>query len=182
LQQYDFGQPIDGIVQVAYVVPDIDLAMQSFSERFKAGPWFVGRRRVPAALARYRGGPATAMMSTALGYAGSMMFELMQAHDDQPSILREVIDRSGYGFHHWGVGVRDFDEQAAALEANAATPIFSSTTPRGARVKMYENVLNLPGLVELIEMTDHNVVFYGRLKAAALAGGPFGILDARLAD
>src|ERR1017187_466687 len=36
-----FGQPDDGIIQMAYVVPDVRAAMSAWVEKVKVGPWFL---------------------------------------------------------------------------------------------------------------------------------------------
>ena len=35
-----FGQPQTGIMQMAYVVADIDAAMRTWVDELKVGPWF----------------------------------------------------------------------------------------------------------------------------------------------
>ena len=57
--QLDFGQPIGGIMQMAYVVPDIAAAMTRWAADLRVGPWFLldhftgddrlPRRAVPSA-------------------------------------------------------------------------------------------------------------------------------------
>ena len=36
-----FGQPDNGIIQMAYVVPDLRAAMMQWTRSLHAGPWFV---------------------------------------------------------------------------------------------------------------------------------------------
>ena len=36
-----FGQPDDGIIQMAYVVPDIQAAIEPWVDKLGVGPWFV---------------------------------------------------------------------------------------------------------------------------------------------
>jgi predicted signal transduction protein with EAL and GGDEF domain len=36
-----FGQPDDGVIQMAYVVPDVRAAMSAWVEKVKVGPWFL---------------------------------------------------------------------------------------------------------------------------------------------
>ena len=38
--QLEFGQPIGGIIQMAYVVPDIRVAMAQWTADLRVGPWF----------------------------------------------------------------------------------------------------------------------------------------------
>lgn len=40
---FDFGQPTDGLIQMAFVVEDLDAAMARFSDSFRVGPWTVLR-------------------------------------------------------------------------------------------------------------------------------------------
>jgi hypothetical protein len=35
------GQPIGGIIQVAYTVADIEAAVRSYAEDLRIGPWFL---------------------------------------------------------------------------------------------------------------------------------------------
>ena len=39
--QVGFGQPDDGVIQMAYVVEDIHRAMDHWVKKLKVGPWFV---------------------------------------------------------------------------------------------------------------------------------------------
>jgi len=39
--QVGFGQPDDGVIQMAYVVADLRAAMTQWSSKLKVGPWFV---------------------------------------------------------------------------------------------------------------------------------------------
>ena len=54
--QFDFGQPTDGIFQTAFVVEDLDAAIEQFSSRLRVGPWTTVRNASPQG-ARYRGEP-----------------------------------------------------------------------------------------------------------------------------
>ena len=88
----DIGQPPKGILQVSYVVEDIETAALNFGRNFKLGPWFIrGPFSPPNAL--YRGQKTDFSISLAMGFSGHLMVELVQQHDDKPSVYREMIDR-----------------------------------------------------------------------------------------
>ena len=36
----EFGQPAEGIIQVAFIVPDIMAALEGYAKRLNCGPWF----------------------------------------------------------------------------------------------------------------------------------------------
>jgi hypothetical protein len=116
---FDFGQPTDGIIQMAFVVEDLDEAMRRFTDRLRIGPWTV-LRNFAGDDPRYRGEPTQAEAHIALGFCGHMQYELIQPADDLPSVHRDVIRDRGYGFHHFGYATPQFDEK---VEENARAGI-----------------------------------------------------------
>jgi hypothetical protein len=63
----NFGQPVGGIIQVAYVVESIERSMQEFTARLKIGPWFVSGPFVPPE-GIYRGRPTHMRLTLAVGF------------------------------------------------------------------------------------------------------------------
>lgn len=83
---------------VAFVVPDIDAAIERMMES-GIGPVFTMRRIRVAA--RYRGERHDPLFSAAFAYSGSMQIELLCQHDETPSAYLEYIRRNpGGGLHH----------------------------------------------------------------------------------
>jgi Glyoxalase/Bleomycin resistance protein/Dioxygenase superfamily len=146
-----FGQPQDGIIQSAFVVKDIQQSMQEWSAKLHVGPWFL-LPRFTGVDALYRGQPATAAVSIAMGFAGHMWIELLQPLDGEPSVYREIIDRRGYGFHHFGVGTPNFDRDVERYQASGAALAFFARVPSGGRVAYMDTSATLPGMTELIEL------------------------------
>ena len=147
----NFGQPDDGIIQMAYVVEDIHRAMGMWVEQLKVGPWFL-LDSFTGVDAQYRGRRTDASVSIAMSFAGHMMIELIQEHRPVPSVYREVIEQRGYGFHHWGVASKDFDGDLARYQANGCELAFFARVPTGGRVAYMDTTAQLPGMVELIEL------------------------------
>jgi hypothetical protein len=163
------GQPIGGIVQVSYTVAEIETAMRHYLDNLRLGPWFVRGPFTPKA-AQYRGQPTTPTLSLALTFSGHLMVELVQQHDDGPSVYRETIARTGgHGFHHWGVASTNFDADAAGYRARGYEQVFYDVTPVGTRVAYFDTTANLPGMIELIEMTEAQDRRYARMYAETLA-------------
>jgi hypothetical protein len=81
-----------------------------------------------------------------------MSFELIEQHNDVPSVYREIVERRGYGFHHWGVPVPDLDRAVADYRAQGYEVAFSDRSPRGYRVVYMDTTRDLPGMTELMEM------------------------------
>ena len=151
MTQFNFGQPHGGIIQVAYIVEDIARSMQDFTERLRIGPWHVSGPFTPTE-GRYRGEPTSINLTLAVGFCGHMSFELIEQHNDVPSVYREIVARRGYGFHHWGVPVPDLDRAVADYRANGYVVAFSDRSPRGYRIVYIDTTRDLPGMIELMEM------------------------------
>lgn len=147
-----FGQPVGSIIQYAYTVADMDAATARYTSTFGAGPWFLQGPFVPEK-ARYRGEPSTASLTLALTFAGRVQIELIQQHDEHPSVYRETIERQGYGFHHWGVATKDFDRDAERFSSLGYALAFADERPGGRRIAYFDTTRDLPGMVELIETT-----------------------------
>lgn len=104
------------ILQMAYVVDDIEQACLRWANMFDAGPFLI----VPhfkSLNGRYRGGPAMEDVSHALGYSGEINIQFTQQHNDAPSIWRDMHPAPGFGPHHIMIMPDDFDEEVARFEA-----------------------------------------------------------------
>jgi Glyoxalase/Bleomycin resistance protein/Dioxygenase superfamily len=163
----NFGQPEDGVVQMAYVVPDIHRAMEQWARQLKVGPWFV-LDHFTGVEAQYRGAPSTADVAIAMGFAGHMMMELIQPNNSAPSVYRETIERQGYGFHHWGVATWDFDLEVDRYRQRGYQMAFFAKVPSGGRVAYLDTTADLPGMVELIELGAAFEATFGKFYAASI--------------
>lgn len=149
-----FGQAIGQIMQMAYVVDDIDAAIAWWTDDAKTGPWFL----LPHFLGPdqfYRGMPSTADVAIAMAFAGHMQIELIQPLDENPSVYRDAIAARGYGFHHVGIACDDVEAEIQAYEARGYALEFLAAVPTGGRVAYLRSPSNAaPGYIELIPATD----------------------------
>jgi hypothetical protein len=145
-----FGQPANGIIQFAYTVADLNQAMTDYAARLHVGPWFVIGPFTPPE-ARYRGQPTSLNVTIAMGFSGHIQVELIQQNNDVPSVFREMIDREV--------------EKHRALGYDVA---FSDRTPDGTRVAYMDATAHLPGMVELIEMTDATETMFTGIYQASV--------------
>ena|SRR5436305_146288 len=164
----NFGQPANGIMQMAYVVPDIRAAISEWIARLNVGPWFL-LDHFTGVDPVYRGGPSRAGVSIAMSFAGHMNIELIQPKDDHPSVYKETIDRLGHGFHHWGIASADFAADVARYEEMGMTLAFRAGVPTGGEVAYFDSGGALPGFVELIETNTGMERAFSRWYGAALA-------------
>ena len=163
----NFGQPAGGIIQVAYVVENLERSMQDFSARLKIGPWFVSGPFVPSE-GVYRGQRTHMRLTLAVGFCGHMSFELIEQHDDAPSVYREMIDARGYGFHHWGMPASNLDAEVERYRKLGYQPAFSDRSPLGYRVVYVDTTRDLPGMIELMEATPALETRYTEMHLASV--------------
>ncbi len=163
----DFGQPERGIIQMAYVVRDIQAAMAQWTLDLRVGPWFL-LDRFTGDDPTYRGVPSRAAVTLAMAFAGHMQIELLQPLDDQPSVYSETIAQQGYGFHHYGVGSRDFDGDIARYQERGYEVAFRAGVPTGGSVGYMDTKGAMPGFVELIELGDVMESTFARFYGASL--------------
>ncbi|MCL2121877.1 MAG: VOC family protein [Clostridiales bacterium] len=124
------------ILQVCFVVPDIDAAMRFYAEVLRIGPFSCARGfRAPDGW--YRGSNAMPELTIAQACTGSYFIELIQQHDDTPSVYKEFIDKHGYGIHHYGVAVatEDFDSLREHYFNLGFEDIFTDNLPGGVRIR-----------------------------------------------
>ena len=110
------GIGIRSIDQVAVVVRDLDATMARYVE-LGIGPWEVytyGPHRTHRMT--FRGEERPYVMTLALGWVGSTMYELIE-HVGGPSIYEEFLSSRGEGLHHLGYYV---DDIAAEIERMAS--------------------------------------------------------------
>lgn len=163
----DYGQPLGGVTQVAYVVQDIEASMEEFTRLLKVGPWFVTGPFVPAR-GMYRGEPTRMQLTLAVAFSGHLMLELIQQHDELPSVYREMVEKKGYGFHHYAVATRSFDADVARYEDMGYQLAFSDVSPRGSRIAYMDSTRAIHGMIELVEMSEGLEAVYTSIQHASV--------------
>ena len=163
----NFGQPANGVMQMAYVVKDLRQAIQEWIDKLNVGPWFLlehftGEHPV------YRGGRSQTDVAIAMSFAGHMNIELIQPNDTHPSVYKEVIDTRGYGFHHWGVATSDIDTDIKRYETMGMELAFRAGVPTGGDVAYMDSHGALPGFVELISTNPLMERAFSRFYATTL--------------
>ena len=103
-----------GVFQYAYFVADIEQAAAQFAELLGAGPFFVAPHHKTTQF-QYKGQPIEADVSYAFGYAGDAQIQLIEQHDETPSIYRDMFPIGSYGLHHVARLVQDYEWEKKQL-------------------------------------------------------------------
>lgn len=100
------------IRQLAYLVPDIEAAMDHWARVLGVGPWYYNPH-VPIRNYTYRGQRYEPHNSVALANAGGLQVELLQTRNDVPSMYRDFLQAGHRGAQHVAYWTENFDADLA---------------------------------------------------------------------
>lgn len=101
---------IGHVFQIAFVTPDDGKAVEYWSNKLGAGPFFEMPDQ-PLKSSHYRGRSFTDLrLKTFMGYWNEIVVEIMSPVNDTPSIFSDWIKAGHTGVHHMAVMVDRFDE------------------------------------------------------------------------
>lgn len=138
------------IMQNAFVVPDLEAAVDHWTRVMHVGPFYLFEH-VPFAEIYFRGKPAKIDMSAAIAYSGDLQIELIYQHDDAPSIYTEFSRGGRSGLQHMGVMTDSVDGDLEQLARIGVEPIQHGRTGWGARFAYVSTDFHPGGMMELIE-------------------------------
>jgi hypothetical protein len=155
------------IMQNAFVVPDLDAALDHWTRVMGVGPFFVFEH-VQYAEAWHRGRVATDIdMTVAIAYWGSMQIELVCQLNSAPSIFTEFAARDLGGLQHMGVITESVDRDLARLALRGIEPVQQGTTRAGLRFAYVATDRHPGGMIELIESSERVLRFFDKMRRAA---------------
>jgi len=98
------------------VVEDLETAAQKWVDATGIGPWTI-LPKVPLDHFTHNGQDTEVEIGMAVAYSGDMQIELIQQHNDAPSMYRELLDTYGEGVQHVCFYPEDYDAAiGAAIE------------------------------------------------------------------
>ncbi len=155
------------IRQVAYLVPDIEAAMDHWARVLGVGPWYYNPR-VPIRNYFYRGERHEPHNSVALANAGGLQIELLQTRNDVPSMYRDFLRAGHQGVQHVAYWTEDFDADLARAEAAGFTVCMGGEVGENGRFVYFEDRSPLPGTtIELSEVAGPKGKLFKLIREAA---------------
>lgn len=147
-------QPLYSVRQLAYVVRDLDAALDYWTGMLKVGPFF-RMDHAPLANQRFYGQPSNVDISIGLGNSGDLQIELIQQHCATPSVYKEFLDAGRVGVHHFGLMPVDYAATCAEYLAKGHRAAFQCTLD-DAELTYFDTVASVG---HYIELWDNNDVF-----------------------
>jgi methylmalonyl-CoA/ethylmalonyl-CoA epimerase len=148
------------VMQLAFVPRDFDAAVDHWARVMGVGPFFHMQHLTPPAM-WYRGHPTRFDFSIALAYWGDIQIELIQQHDDVPSIYSDWSKAGRSGVHHVCQMVDDIDCARAAFDREGCEILQEVALDEGHAIYgqtlgglgiMFEVIQSPPPLIEMFEM------------------------------
>lgn len=152
------------VIQQGYVVPDIHEAIRHWVAR-GIGPFFVEEHIRPAG--EYDGRPIRPDLSAAFAYSGDQQIEVIQQHDDDPTIYRDYLaTHPEGGLQHLAVWV---DDIAAVLADLRSRGHGYTVRQRYGDGHAYIDSDSAPGvMVQLMARSDHLVALMDAIRDASI--------------
>lgn len=160
------GVPGPHLMQAAFIVEDLDAAIDAWIKTTGIGPFFVVPHIALAEL-DYRGQPSRDLdFSVALAQSGGVQVELIQQHSDGPSAYRDLIAKGQQGFHHFCIYTSDYD---ATRDRYLATGAQSALDGLFGEVRFcyIDTSPTIGCMIELVEEHPLESAFFARVAEAA---------------
>lgn len=153
-------------MQLGFVVPDLEAAIEHWRNRIGLGPFFV-LSSVEFAELWYRKERTNVRMAVALAQWGEVQVELIQQTNAAASIYEDYPGRTLGGLQHVGVMTDSLDAHLARLKPHGIEPVQWGATANGIRFA-YVDTGAIPGsMVELIESGPAINEFFALVRGAA---------------
>lgn len=152
------------MVQLAYVVEDMDAALNYWTDTMGAGPFYRMTVEVPDGM--FRGTRCDTRYEAAFGYHGDMNIELLAQANGAPSVYREMLDTTGPGFHHFMIKTDDYDEKIARYADAGSHIAFEAQLPGSGRWAYLDARSQIGSYIEIYEMQPHIADMWDKMKTA----------------
>jgi catechol 2,3-dioxygenase-like lactoylglutathione lyase family enzyme len=154
------------IRQLGYVVPDIEAAMDYWSNTLGVGPWFYNPK-VPIVNYTYRGESHQPHNSVALANSGYVQVELIQTRNDVPSMYRDFQQAGRTGLQHVAFWTAEYDADLERLLAQGFKPVMSGEVGERGRFIYFDTEYHPGTVIELSEVAGPKGRMFDLIREAS---------------
>jgi hypothetical protein len=151
------------INQNAFVVADIDVAIEHWTRVMRVGPFFKFPK-IEFVRGDFRGKPCLPEFDAAIAYTGDLMIELIRPQG--PSIFKEFLEAGGKGVHHFAAFADDMAAAAAQIQAGGGVRVQGGTLPDGSSIAYFEMGGPEPSILEIACLQPGALGLFAAIKAA----------------
>lgn len=158
------ARPYGSLMQISYVVDDLDAAIDHWTTVVGVGPFFL-LDNLQFANGHYLGQPLDLKMSAAMAFSGGLQIELIKQHDDAPSIFTQRRP-AGNGVHHLAALTDDLEASLDYLEARGGRLLQGAEIPDGGRIA-YVEIGSDGEILEVAELTPSTLGLFELIRVAS---------------
>ncbi|RVQ64722.1 hypothetical protein EKN06_15055 [Croceicoccus ponticola] len=155
--------------QIAYVVPDVEAAVDIWATKMGVGPFFTFPLPLPFDELSIRDAAVPLdydlFGGVAVSYSGDTMIELIQP-GGAPSTYREFLESGRSGVHHFGTFVDDYDAVMADARARGVPVLIEGKLPLSRFAYLDTANDGLSPIVEIIEPFAPMLATFDMIKQA----------------
>lgn len=141
------------IVQNAYLVQDLDVAIERWHGAFGLGP-FVVSRHLEFEQSFYRGRQVPLDISAAFVQCGDLQVELICQHNPGPSAFRDMFTEGQEGLHHVAVFPEDYNRLISGYQARGFAVAAEFATARGSGAAFIDTRETCGHMLEVYRVND----------------------------
>lgn len=156
------------VFQNAWVVTDLEAAIQRWTEVMKVGPFFMLDHSDDIVDVRHRGQTGSMSMKLALAQAGPVQIELIEVKSDGPNCYRDIYKPGQGGFHHMCVWTDDIDADNRYYEENGFAIATQGRVEGSIRFAYYDTFDALGGMIEVMERTPEVEGIFELIRASSI--------------
>lgn len=158
---------IGPIMQMAYVVPNLDAAIAHWTTRMGVGPFAI-QRAIEYDVASLDGQDTDLVIDAAFAFWGDMNIELIEQKNDAPSVFKEFVERYGHGLQHVAVMSHDINTDTQRLADRGIAMRSRLLARSGVETRYFATEFHPGTLLELIHGTPEVEAAFAGLKQAAI--------------
>jgi len=157
---------LGSVMQMAYVPQDLDAALRYWTDTMGIGP-FYRLEHIALDKAKYRGEEVHVDFSVCIAYWGDIQIELIEQHDNAPSIYKRWRDEGREGLHHVCIVVDDI-ARARDVCRQAGASVEQEVWVAGGGEAIYVDAGGGPGsLIEIIQLPQASLDFFAFMSEEA---------------
>jgi hypothetical protein len=177
------GQGFGRVVQVAYLVEDMDAAMEHWLAQAGLGPWTCFRNIELEAVFGQR--ELTLRIHEGLAYMGDLQIQLVQSLNDptEPTPYQTYLETRRFGVHHMAFFSEDIEADVARASAQGFGRTCSMRDKAGYRYYYCQSTALPDVWIEFLEVyPELTRIFQEGIAAAASWNGKDPIRNIEYAD
>lgn len=156
------------IFQNAWVVADLEAAVEQWVNLMKVGPFFMMDHSDTLVDISHRGEPGELKMKAALGQAGPVQIELIEVKSEGPNCYRDLYGPGESGFHHMCAWTHDIEADIAYFERQDCDVATQGRVRDSVRFAYFDTFHLIGSMMEVVEYSEQTAAVFDLVRQASV--------------